>query len=204
MEKAPKPYKNRVFLRWSSKNVKKQKEWIFSKNCLTLFVSGREKKRAFSCTLSVLAKIFFGPKQCKPGKTMKIVVSAEIAQNQKWHLFFEKGVFFDMGEKVGFTNCVFEKLCFTENTIFIVFSAKHIFSKAKWYVEKTANLWKIVGCFWTWQNVWGGCFFWGFSVIVVWFWCVWHSSRSVKMLAFPSFWGFCGVAYSCLFWVWKV
>ena len=30
--------------------------------------------------------------------------------------FFEKGVF-DMIEKVGFTNCVFEKLCFAENTI---------------------------------------------------------------------------------------
>ena len=39
--------------------------------------------------------------------------------------FFEKGVFFDMGEKLGFTNCVFEKLCSSENTIFIVFSAKH-------------------------------------------------------------------------------
>ena len=44
MEKAQKPYKNRVFLRWESKNVKKQKKWIFSKNCLTLFVSGREEK----------------------------------------------------------------------------------------------------------------------------------------------------------------
>ena len=30
-----------------------------------------------------------------------------------------------MGEKVGFTNCVFEKLCSSETTIFIVFSAKH-------------------------------------------------------------------------------
>ena len=72
-----------VFLRWSSKNVKNQKIFFFCKNCLTLFVSGREKKRAFSCTLSVLAKKFFGPKQCKPGKTIKIVVSAEIGQNQK-------------------------------------------------------------------------------------------------------------------------
>ena len=58
------------------------------------------------------------------------MVSAEIAQKQKWHLFLEK-VFFDIGEKVGFTNCVFEKLCFPENTIFIVFSAKHSFSKTK-------------------------------------------------------------------------
>ena len=36
-----------------------------------------------------------------------------------------------MVEKLGFTNCVFEKLCFTENTIFIVFSAKQSFSEAK-------------------------------------------------------------------------
>ena len=84
-------------------------------------------------------KNFLGPKQCKPGKTIKIVVSAESAQNQKWHLFLEKGVFFDMGEKVGFTNCVFEKLCFPENTILIVLSAKHSFSKTKLYVEKTEN-----------------------------------------------------------------
>ena len=66
-----------------------------------------------------------------------------------------------MVEKVGFTNCVFEKLCFPENTIFIVFSAKHSFWKTKtvcW--KKTENLWKIVGCFWTWQNgVFGGLFF---------------------------------------------
>ena len=81
----------------------KSKKWIFSKNCLTLFVSGREKN-AFSCTLSVLA----GPKHCKAGNTIKIGVSAEIVQNQKWHLSFKK-VFFDMGEKVGFTNCVMLK-----------------------------------------------------------------------------------------------
>ena len=43
------------------------------------------------------------------------------------------------------------------------------------------------------------CFL-GFTVIVVCFWCIWHSSRSVKNARFfPSFLGFCGVAYSCLF-----
>ena len=82
MEKAPKPYKN-TFFKVVIQKSEKAKKWIFSKNCLTLFVSGREKKRSFLCTLSVLAKNFFGPKQCKPGKTIKIVVSAEIAQNQK-------------------------------------------------------------------------------------------------------------------------
>ena len=43
--------------------------------------------------------------------------------------FFGKKCFFDMVEKL--TNCVFEKLCFPENTIFIVFSAKHSSSKTK-------------------------------------------------------------------------
>ena len=92
MEKAKKPNKN-CFFKGGHQIMWKSKKMIFSKNCMTLFVSGREKKRAFSCTLSVLAKNFFGPKQCKSGKTIKIVVSAEITQNQKWHLFFEKGVF---------------------------------------------------------------------------------------------------------------
>ena len=84
MEKAQKPYKNSFFLRWSSTNVKNQKKWIFSKNCLTLFVSGREIKNAhFRAHYLFWPKIFFGPKQCKSGKTIKIVVSAEIVKKQK-------------------------------------------------------------------------------------------------------------------------
>ena len=45
-----------------------------------------------------------------------------------------------MGEKVGFTNCVFEKLCFIENTILQCFQQNTAFQKQKWYVEKTENL----------------------------------------------------------------
>ena len=45
-----------------------------------------------------------------------------------------------MGEKVGFTNSVFEKLCFSENTIFIVFQQNTGFPKQKLYVEKTKHL----------------------------------------------------------------
>ena len=134
------------------------KKWIFSQNCLTLFVSGREtKKRMFVATIC-FGQIFFGPKQCKAEKTIKIGVSAEIAQNQKWHLFFEKRCFFDMVEKVGFTNCVFEKLCFPENTIFVVFSAKHSFSRTKLYVEKNRKFMKNCGLF---LNMAKWCF-WGF------------------------------------------
>ena len=119
------------------------------------------------------------------------MVSAEIAQNQKWHLFFEKGVF-DMGEKVGFTNFVFEMLCFAENTIFIVFSAKHSFSKAKIVRKKKQEIyekWWVVFVFEHGKMVFFGFVFWGFNVIVVCFWCVWHSSRSVKNDCFSKFWG---------------
>ena len=88
-----------------------KKKVFFCKACLTLFVSGREKNAHFRAHYLFWPKLFW-PKQCKPRSTIKIGVSAEIAQNQKWHLFFGKGVFFDMVEKLGFANCVFEKLCF--------------------------------------------------------------------------------------------
>ena len=145
--KGQKTYKNSVCLRWSSK-MWKIKKWIFFLQKLPDTICVRKgEKRSFLCTLSVLAKTFFGPKQCKPGNTIKIVVSAEIAQNQKWHLFWKK-VFFDIGEKVGFTNCVFEKLCY-----FIVFSEKHSSCNTNTaHKQKTENWWNIVGCFWTWQK----------------------------------------------------
>ena len=121
-----------------------------SKNYLTAFSCqelGREKNHAFSCTRSVLAKNMFWTKNSgKPGKTIKIGVSAEIAQNQTLHLFYEKGVFY-MGEKVGFTNCVFEKLCSSENTIFIVFRQNTAVAIKKLYVEENRKLMKIVACF---------------------------------------------------------
>ena len=88
--------------------------------------------------------------------------------------FLQKGVFFDMGEKVGFTNCVFEKLCFfSENTIFIVFSEKHSSCNTNTVCkQKTENWWKIVGFSWTWQRSDFYCLFLfsGFNVIV--FFCL--------------------------------
>ena len=95
-----------------------------------------------------------------------------------------------MGEKVGFTNCVFEKVCFSENTIFIVFSAKHSFSKTKivWW-KKTENLWKIVGCFWTWKIVFLVFFFLRLYTYCGLFLCVYH--KSAKNACFPQFFGFC-------------
>ena len=106
-----------------------------------------------------------------------------------------------MGEKVGFTNCVFEKLCFSENTIFIVLSEKHRSCIIKTLCWKSRKFKKIVGCFRTWQKV----FFWfvffsGFNVIVVCFFvCLVKLQECQTCLLFPSSLGFCGVAYSCLF-----
>ena len=49
----------------------------------TICVRKGEKTRIFVHTILFWPKNFLGPKQCKPGKTIKIVVSAEIGQNQK-------------------------------------------------------------------------------------------------------------------------
>ena len=47
-----------------------------------------------------------------------------------------------MGEKLGFTNCVFEKMCFSENTIFMVFSEKHSSCNKKLHVEKKQKIYE--------------------------------------------------------------
>ena len=137
-EKNPKPYKNRVF-KVVIQKCEKSKKWILSKNCLTLFVSGREKKRAFLCTLSVLAKIF-GPKTVQSRKHYKNRGFSGNCKKSKNDTFLGKGVFFDMVEKVGFTNCVFWKAVFSWKHLFIVFSAKHSFRKNKnCMFKKTEN-----------------------------------------------------------------
>ena len=76
----------------------------------------------------IRAHDLFWPKMfwAKPATTKKNKNSGldGIASKQKWH-FFEKKKGFGMGEKEGFTSCVFEKLCSAENTICIVFPARH-------------------------------------------------------------------------------
>ena len=164
MERPQNPIKI-VFLRWSSKNVKKQKMDFLATIAWHYLCQEGRKTRIFVHTIC-FGQIFW-PKQCKPGKTINIVLSAEIAQNQKWHLFFEKGVF-RHGWKVGFTNCVFEK---TENICHMKNSGLFL-NMAKW-------------CFL-------GLFFSGFSVIVVCFGVFGIVPGVLKMLVFPFFgllWG---------------
>ena len=139
MEKGTQPYKI-VFSRWSSKNEKKWKKRFLAKVAWHYL----EKTRIFVCTI-------------------QIVVSAELPKTKNDTFFFEKGVFFfDMGEKVGFTNCVFEKLCSSENTIFIVLSAKHSSCNKKAVFWRKQRIYEIVGCFWACQKGVFCLFFWGF------------------------------------------
>ena len=90
---------------------------------------------------------------------------------------------------------------FSENTIFIVFSANSSFSKTEtvWWKKrkfmKNSRLFLNMA-----KRCFGGLFFWGFNVIVVCFLCVCHSSKSVKNACFSPILGFfSGVASSCLF-----
>ena len=80
--------------------IKKKMDFL-QKLVDTIYVRKGEKNAHFCAHYLFWPKILFGPKQCKPGKTIKIVVSADIAQKQKWHLFLEKGVFWH-GWKSGF------------------------------------------------------------------------------------------------------
>ena len=201
--KRPKNHIKIVFFKGGHRKWEHEKK-DFCKNCLTLFESEREKKTAFRAHYLFWPKKFFGPKQRKPGKTLKIVVSAEIVQNLKWHLFFWKRCFWH-GWKLGFTNCVFEKLCSSENTRFIVFSAKNSSCNKKLYVEKNRKFIQNSGL---WSNMAKWCFlvcFWGFNGFVVCFLCVWYSCKSVKnAIFFPQFSGLlCGGLFLFI-WVWKV
>ena len=134
------PYKNRVFLKVVIQKCEKSKKWIFSKNWLTLFVSVREKKRAFSCTLSVLAKNFFGPKTVQTRKNYKNSGFSGNCPKPKMTPFFGKGCFLTWVKKwvlltVFFKSCVFLKTqflsCFQQNTAF---------QKQKLYVEKKQKI----------------------------------------------------------------
>ena len=103
---------------------------------------------------------------------------------------------------------VFLKSCvffFWKHYFYSVFSKAQLFKNINCMMKKTENLWKIVGCFWTWQKgVFGGLFFWGFNVIVVCFLWVCHSSKSVKNACFSQFWGLFWGGFFLFICVWKV
>ena len=63
--------------------IQKCEKWTFCKKLPdTICVRKGEKTHIFVHTIC-FGQNFFGPKQCKPRNTIKTVVSAEIARNQK-------------------------------------------------------------------------------------------------------------------------
>ena len=73
--------------------IQKWKMDIYQNLPDTSCVRKGEKTRMFMHTICFGPKYFLGPKQWKPGSSIRIGVSAEIVQNQKWNLFVGKGVF---------------------------------------------------------------------------------------------------------------
>ena len=106
-------------------------------------------------------------------------------------------------KKVGFTNCVLEKLCSSENTMFIVFSANTAVA-TKSCMLKNRQFMKNSGLF---LNMAKRCFclfLSGFNVIVVCF-CV--SGKVAQVLKMLAFFPFLGAVWGGLFlfiWVLKV
>ena len=86
-------------------------------------------------------------------------------------LLVAKVPFWEGASKGGFTICDTKKLCSAENTIFIVFSAKHSFADMKECNLKKKNLPKIRGCLPKCKKVFFGLFFWFFG-FVFFFLCV--------------------------------
>ena len=110
--KRPKILSNRVckvvIQKWE-----KWKKRIFGKNAWHYLCQEGIRKCVFSCALSVLAKFFLD----QNGENQKNYKNSGVSGHcpkPKMTPFLEKGVFLKWAKKVGFTNCVFEKLCSSE------------------------------------------------------------------------------------------
>ena len=97
-----------------------------------------------------------------------------------------------MVEKVGFTNCVFEKLCLPhwKHYFYSVFSKTQLLQKQKLYVEKNRKFMKNSGLFLS-MAEWcflGVCrFFWGFKIKRFVFGVSGIVSKVLKILVFSQF-----------------
>ena len=129
----PKPTKI-VFFKVVIQKWEKWKTCILSKNCLTLFVSGREKNAHFRAHYLFWPKCF-GPKQSKPGKTVKKWFQRKLPKTKN-DTFFEKGVFLTWVKNWVLLTVFLKSCVLLKTTMFIVLSAKHRSCNKKLYVEK--------------------------------------------------------------------
>ena len=81
-------------------------------------MSGREKNAHFRAHYLLWPKFFWSQNSVNQEALSKSWFQRKLPKTKNDTFLFKKVFFFfDMGEKVGFTNCVFEKLCFSESTI---------------------------------------------------------------------------------------
>ena len=132
--KAKNNYKDSVF-KVAIQNEENGKNGFFSKNCLTLFASRREKKRAFSCTLSVLTKQFFGSKAVKTKRNYKNSGFSGNCPKPNMTLFFEKRFFLAWVKKLVLL-CFWKAGLFWKHYVYSVFSKNTAIVVKKLYVKK--------------------------------------------------------------------
>ena len=158
------------------------------------------EKRAFSCTLSVLAKIFLDQNSAKQETLLKLGFQRKL-QKSKNDTFFWKRVFLTWLKKWVLL-IVFLKSCVSwKHYFYSVFSKTQFLQKQKLYVEKT-EIYENSGLFFNMAKwcFWGVCFFWGFNITRFVFGVsgiVWKVLKNACFF-FPSFFGGCsGVAHCC-------
>ena len=190
MEKTKKPYKTGFFKGCHAK-CEKSKNGFLAKIAWHYLCQAR----IFVATIC-FGQNFFWTKTVQSRKHYKNRGFSGIAKRQKWHLFW---CFLTWLKKWVFSNCVFEKLCFPENTIFIVFSAKHSFSKTKTVCWKNRKFMKNSGLFLKMAKWCFGGFFSGFNITRFVFGVSGIVSKVLKNACFPQF-----LWLLFFIWVWKV
>ena len=121
------------------KKKKFQKNGLFAQHYLCL--EGR-KKRLFRAHCLLWPKSF-GAKTDKTGNAIKIVVSGESAQNQKWHLCWKRFVW--DGWKSGFHYLWFLKLCSAESMTLWCFQQSTTIAQKKGVSWKSRKFLKNCG-----------------------------------------------------------
>ena len=125
----------------------KSERWIFCKNCLTLVVSGSEKKNTHFRAHYLFWPIFSWTKTVQSRNHYKNRGFSGNCKKSKNDTFFWKRVFFLTWLKKWVLLTVFLKSCVFLKTLFYSVSAKHSFSKTKTVCWKKRKFMKNSGLF---------------------------------------------------------
>ena len=155
MEKTKKTYKIGCF-KVVIQKCEKSKNVFFAKIAWHNLCQEGRKNAHFVHTIC-FGQIFFGPKQCKAGNTIKIGVSAEIAKKNKNDTFLGKRVFLTWLKKWVLLT-VFLKSCVSwKHYFYSAFSKTQFFKNKNCKLTKNRKFMKNSGLF---LNMAKWCFVW--------------------------------------------